>query len=150
MKLDNVDLKQLRVENLPKFNKCPCELCDDGCFDRARLKHHPECQRQQDIKRTQLPRSVRCPLTHYQSTFLAAVGPSGRPEDHRRSLCLPPPDNEIPISFKNAPMVGQSSQREHYKPLVVSKTQKPNKSSIQKVKFLVLLCSMNERFLLER
>ena len=53
---------------------------------------------------------------HYKSTFQAATNISGGPADHRRQACLPPPDNEIPISFKNAPMSGLSSQRDHYQP----------------------------------
>lgn len=115
MKLENVDLTKLQVNNLPKFDKCPCELCDDGCFDRAGCKHHPECRRKLP-KRTQLPAAYRCPLSHYKGTFLAATLPSGQTVDHRRQPCAPPPDNDILPASKNVPMAGLSSQKEHYPP----------------------------------
>ena len=113
MKLDNVDLAKLQLADLPKFESCPCELCDDGCFDRAGNQHAPQCRRRLP-QRTKLPRSARHPLTHYQGTFLAATTVSGGPANHRRQPCAPAPDNEIPISFKNAPMSAISSQKAHY------------------------------------
>lgn len=115
MKLDNIDLSRLDIEQIPKFDKCPCELCDDGCFDRAGHRHHPECRRK-GLKKSNLSLNLRCPLTHYQSTFLSAVSPSGHGEDHRRQPCPPPADNEIPTSFRNVPMQSLSSQREHFQP----------------------------------
>ena len=115
MKLENVDLSKLQLSDLPKFDKCPCELCDDGCFDRAGGEHHPGCRRKA-IQRTTLPSTYRCPVSHYKSTFLPVTDISGGPADHRRQACPPPPDNEIPIAFKHAPMSGISSQRDHYPP----------------------------------
>ncbi|CAF0738863.1 unnamed protein product [Rotaria sordida] len=115
MKLENIDVSKLQLTDLPKFDKCPCELCDDGCFDRAGYEHHPECRRK-TVQRTKLPLALRCPLSHYQATFQAATNVSGGPADHRRQPCPPVPDNEIPISFKNVPMSGLSSQRDHYQP----------------------------------
>ncbi|CAF3579036.1 unnamed protein product [Rotaria sp. Silwood1] len=115
MKLENVDVSKLQLADLPKFNKCPCELCDDGCFDRAGNEHHPECQRRAP-QRSKLPLTTRCPLSHYKGSFLAATLASGGTTHHRRYPCPPAPDNEIPTSFKNAPMSGLSSQRDHYQP----------------------------------
>ena len=66
------------------------------------------------MKKSNLSLNLRCPLTHYQATYLAAISPNGQPEDHRRQPCPPPPDNEIPIAFKNVPMHSLSSQRDHY------------------------------------
>ena len=113
MKLENIDVAKLQLEKIPKFETCPCELCDDGCFDRAGYKHHPECRRKAS-QRTKASRATRCPLTHYQATFLAAIDPQGQPEDHRRYPFAPPPDNDIPISFRNGSMSGLSSQQAHY------------------------------------
>ncbi|CAF3519050.1 unnamed protein product [Rotaria sordida] len=115
MKLENVDITKLQLGDLPKFNKCPCELCDDGCFDRAGNKHYPECQRQVP-QQSKLSLAARCPLSHYKGSFLAATLPSGGTTQHRRHPCPPPRDNEIPISFKNVPMSGLSSQRDDYQP----------------------------------
>ena len=115
MKLENVDLSKLRLADLPKFEKCPCELCDDGCFDRAGGEHFPECKRTV-VQRTKLPLALRCPLTHYKATFQPITNIIGGPADHRRQPCPPPPDNEIPIAFKHAPMLGTSSQKDHYPP----------------------------------
>jgi hypothetical protein len=115
MKLENVDVAKLQLSDLPKFNKCPCELCDDGCFDRAGNKHYPECQRQPQ-QRSKLSLATRCPLSHYKGIFLAATSAPGSSADHRRYPCHPPPDNEIPISFRNVPMSGVSSQKEDYQP----------------------------------
>jgi hypothetical protein len=115
MKLENVDVAKLKLTDLPKFDKCPCELCDDGCFDRAGNKHHPECRRRLP-QRSKLPLVARCPLSHYQGTFLAATSKSGEPADHRRHPCPPAPDNEILISSKNVPMSGISSQKDHFQP----------------------------------
>jgi len=115
MKLENVDITKLKINNLPKFDKCPCELCDDGCLDRAGLKHHPECRRKLP-KRTQLPAAFRCPLSHYKGIFLAATSTSAEPVDHRRHPCVPPPDNDILPVSKHIPMVGISSQKDHYQP----------------------------------
>lgn len=115
MKLENVDASKLKLSDLPKFDKCPCELCDDGCFDRAGNEHHPECRRR-GPKRTQLPSMARCPLSHYKGSFLAATTITNEPVSHRRQAIPPPPDNQIPISFKNAPMSGVSTQRQHYQP----------------------------------
>lgn len=116
MKLENVNVEKLQLSDLPKFNKCPCELCDDGCFDKAGNKHYPECQRRQPQK-SKLPLVARCPLSHYKGTFLGATSSApSRSADYRRHPCLPPPDNEIPISFRNFPMSGISSQKEHYQP----------------------------------
>lgn len=123
MKLENVDLSKLQLNDLPKFEKCPCELCDDGCFDRARYEHYPGCQRK-PVQRTNLPSNFRCPLSHYKATFQATTTASGRPIDHRRQPCPPPPDNEIPISFRNAPMVSTSVQHDHYQPPAPSNIKK--------------------------
>jgi hypothetical protein len=130
MKLENVDVAKLQLADLPKFDKCPCELCDDGCFDRAGNKHHPECRRRLP-QRSKLPLAARCPLSHYQGTFLAATSVSGGPADHRRHPCPPAPDNEILTSFKNVPMSGVSSQKDHYQPpppgIIKQKAVEPTK-----------------------
>ncbi|CAF1360382.1 unnamed protein product [Rotaria magnacalcarata] len=115
MKLENVDATKLKIGDLPKFNKCPCELCDDGCFDRAGNEHYPECRRR-GPQRTQLPHGARCPLSHYKGSFLAATTIFSGASPHRRQAIPPPADNEIPISFKHASMSGISTQREHYQP----------------------------------
>ncbi len=115
MKLENVDIAKLQLGDLPKFDKCPCELCDDGCFDRAGNKHHPECRRQQP-QRSKLPLATRCPLSHYQGTFLAATSVNGVPASFRRHPCPPAPDNDILTAPKKEPMSGISSQKEHYQP----------------------------------
>jgi len=116
MKLENVDVAKLQLADVPKFDKCPCELCDDGCFDRAGNKHRPECRRQLP-QRSKLPLAARCPLSHYQGTFLAATSVSGGPANHRRHPFPPAPDNDIfTSSFKNTPMSDVSSQRDHYQP----------------------------------
>ena len=115
MKLETVDVAKLQLADLPKFSKCPCELCDDGCFDRAGNKHHPECQRRA-AQRSKLSLATSCPLSHYQGTFLAATLASGGTAHHRRQPCPPAPNNEIPTSFKNAPMSNISMQRDHYQP----------------------------------
>ncbi|CAF4250040.1 unnamed protein product [Rotaria sp. Silwood2] len=125
MKLENVDVAKLQLTDLPKFERCPCELCDDGCFDRAGYQHHPECQRK-PVQRTKLSLALRCPLSHYQATFQAATNESGEPANHRRQPCPPAPDNEIPISFKNAAMTGLSSQRDHYQPPPLSNIKNPS------------------------
>ena len=137
MKLDNIDLAQLQVEQLPKFDKCPCELCDDGCFDRAGYQHHPECRRKLSQK-SKLSQNIRCPLTHYQSTFLSTVSPSGQPEDHRRHPCPPPRDNDIPISFKNVPMDKLSSQRDHYQAPPPGALKKSTDAPVRQVDNLVI------------
>ena len=115
MKLDNVDVSKLQLADLPKFDKCPCELCDDGCFDKAGHKHYPECRREKS-KQSKLTLNTRCPLSHYQETFAPAAAISGGPASYRRHPILPPPDNEIHISFRNAPMSDISSQRHDYQP----------------------------------
>ena len=112
MKLDNVDLAKLKLADIPKFNKCLCELCDDGCFEKSGKEHHLEC-RHRLPQRTKLPLAARCPLSHYQGTFLPTASLS---DDHRRQPCPAAPDNEIPISFKNVPMSSVSVQKEHYPP----------------------------------
>jgi hypothetical protein len=132
MKLDNVDVAKLKLDDLPKFDKCPCELCDDGCFERAGNEHHPECRRRPP-QRSQLSLAARCPLSHYKRTFLAAKSASGGPADHRRHPCLPPPDNEIPTSFKNAPMSGVTSQRDHYQPPPAGTTKQKSASPAKHV-----------------
>ena len=132
MKLENVDVAKLQLTDLPKFDKCPCELCDDGCFDRAGYQHHPECRRKQ-VQRTKLPLNLRCPLSHYKSTFQAATNVSGGPADHRRQACPPPRDNEIPIAFKNAPMSGLSSQRDHYQPPPADSIRKASPAAVKQV-----------------
>jgi hypothetical protein len=111
MKLDNVDIGKLKLADIPRFNKCLCELCDDGCFEKSGHEHHPDCPHRLP-QRTKLPLAARCPLSRYQETFL----PTSEPTDHRRQPCLAAPDNEIPISFKNVPMSSVSSQKEHYPP----------------------------------
>lgn len=115
MKLENVDVAKLKLGDLPKFNKCPCELCDDGCFDRAGNQHHPDCQRRPP-QRSKLSLLGSCPLSHYKGTFLAATSTTGGTVSHRRYPFPPAADNEIPTSFKNAPMSNISSQRDHYQP----------------------------------
>jgi len=124
MKLENVDLSKLQLSDLPKFDKCPCELCDDGCFDRAGGEHYPGCQRK-PIQRTKLPLALRCPLSHYKATFQPITNISGGPANHRRQPIPPPPDNEIPISFKNVPMSHTSSQRDDYPPPPPDSLKKP-------------------------
>lgn len=110
MKLENVDIGKLQVNDLPKFDKCPCELCDDGCFDRAGNKHYPGCQRKVQ-QRSKLPLFARCPLSHYQGTFLA-----GSTGEHRRHACPPAPDNDILTVSRSIPMSTLSSQKDHYQP----------------------------------
>jgi hypothetical protein len=136
MKLENVDVAKLQLDDLPKFDKCPCELCDDGCFDRTGYTHHPECRRKQ-VQQRKIPLALRCPLSHYKSTFQAATTVSGGPADHRRQACLPPPDNEIPISFKNAPMLALSSQRDHYQPPPPDSIKKLPMTSVKQVYLLI-------------
>ena len=114
MKLENVDVAKLRLVDLPKFDKCPCELCDDGCFDRAGNKHHPECRRKLKQQRSKLPLVTRCPLSNYQGTFLATSSTSGGPAEYRRHPCPPAPDNDILKASKNVPMSLISSQKEDY------------------------------------
>jgi hypothetical protein len=130
MKLENVNVSKLQIADVPKFDKCPCELCDDGCFDRAGNKHHPECRRQL-LKRTKLPLAAHCPLSHYQATFIATASASGGPVDHRRHPCLPAPDNQILTPTKNVPMSGISSQKDHYQApppgIIKQKAIKPDK-----------------------
>jgi hypothetical protein len=135
MKLENVDIAKLRIADLPKFDKCPCELCDDGCFDRAKNKHHPECRRKLP-QRSKLPIATRCPLSHYQGTFLPTTSPSGKPIDHRRHPCPPPPDNEILTASRNVPMSIISSQKEHYPPPPPDTTKKPLVKAAKQVLFL--------------
>lgn len=132
MKLENVDLSKLQLTDLPKFDKCPCELCDDGCFDRAGGEHHPNCRRKA-VQRTQLPAAYRCPVSHYKSTFVPVTSVSGGPADHRRQPCPPPPDNEIPIAFKHAPMSGVSSQRDHYPPPPPDSLKKTSPAAVKQV-----------------
>ncbi|CAF0962145.1 unnamed protein product [Adineta steineri] len=115
MKLENVNVDKLQLTDLPKFNKCPCELCDDGCFDRAGYEHHPDCKRLSS-RRDKLALQFPCPISHYKDTFQVQKSASGKPIDHRRKICSPAPENEIPISFKNSPMAGMTSQRDHYQP----------------------------------
>ena len=115
MKLENIDVSKLQLAHIPKFGKCPCELCDDGCFDRAGYEHHDECPRNR-LKRPTVSQFDRYPQSHYQSTFVAARNAAGEPEDHRRQPFPPAAENEIPISFKHAPMSGLSAQREHFQP----------------------------------
>lgn len=115
MKLENIDLTKLQLSDLPKFDKCPCELCDDGCFDRAGGEHFPECQRKKTATK-KVSSKFRCPLSHYKATFQPITGLSGGPADHRRQPCPPPPDNEIPIAFKHLPMTKVSSTHEHFPP----------------------------------
>ncbi|CAF3335042.1 unnamed protein product [Rotaria socialis] len=124
MKLENVDVAKLQLNDLPKFDKCPCELCDDGCFDRAGYEHYPQC-RQKPVQRTKLPINLRCPLSHYKATFKSPTYPAGGSAHQRRQPFPPAPDNEIPISFKNATMSGVSSQRDHYQPPPSSNIRKP-------------------------
>lgn len=111
MKLENVDVGNLQLTDLPKFDKCPCELCDDGCFDRAGNKHYPECRRKVQQQRPKLPLFARCPLTHYQGTFLA-----GSTGEHRRQACPPAPDNDILTVSRSVPMSNISSQKGDYQP----------------------------------
>jgi hypothetical protein len=133
MKLENVDVAKLQVGDLPKFDKCPCELCDDGCFDRAGNKHHPECRRRLP-QRSKLPLAARCPLSHYQGTFLAATAVSGRPAGHRRHPILPAPDNQILTSSKKIPMSIVTSQKDDYQPpppgIVKQKSFQPAKQVV--------------------
>jgi hypothetical protein len=136
MKLENVDVAKLQLADLPKFDKCPCELCDDGCFDRAGNKHYPECQRK-PVQRSKLSLALRCPLSHYKATFQAATNVSGGPADHRRHPFPPPPDNEIPISFRNAPMSNLSSQRDHYQSPPSDAIKKTSTTSVKQVYLLI-------------
>ena len=135
MKLENIDATKLQLEKIPKFETCPCELCDDGCFDRAGYKHHPQCRRKAS-QRAKFSRATRCPLTHYQATFLAAIDPTGKPEDHRRYPFPPPPDNEIPIAFSNGSMSGLSSQQEHYQAPPVNAIKKRSELPVKQVSAL--------------
>ena len=135
MKLEKVDVDKLHIEDLPRFDKCPCELCDDGCFDRSGYQHHPECRRK-PVQRTDLPLTLRCPLSHYKATFQAATTVSGRAADHRRKPCSPAPDNEIPISFKNVPISGLSSQRDHYQPPPANSITKSSTMHTKQVRVL--------------
>lgn len=110
MKIENVDIAKLQLADLPKFDKCPCELCDDGCFDRAGNKHYPQCRRKGQ-QRSKLPLFARCPLSHYQGTFLA-----GSSAEYRRQTCPPAPDNDILTVSRSIPMSTLSSQKDHYQP----------------------------------
>jgi hypothetical protein len=136
MKLENIDVSKLQLADLPKFDKCPCELCDDGCFDRGGGEHNPECQRR-PIQRTKLPFALRCPVSHYTATFQPATNITGGPAIHRRQPIPPPPDNEIPISYKNAPMSGLSSQRDHYPPPPPDSLKKTVTTSVKQVYLLI-------------
>ncbi|CAF0924271.1 unnamed protein product [Adineta ricciae] len=131
MKLDNVDFDKLKFADIPKFVKCPCELCDDGCYEKCGNEHYPECKHRPQ-QRTKLSRSARCPQTHYQQIFVPIRG------DHRRQLCPPVPDNEIPTSFKNLSMSTTNTQKEHYPPPPVGTAkQKPASPAKQTDKYLV-------------
>jgi hypothetical protein len=136
MKLENIDVSKLQLADLPKFDKCPCELCDDGCFDRGGGEHNPECQRR-PIQRTKLPLALRCPVSHYTATFQPLTNITGGPAIHRRQPISPPPDNEIPISYKNAPMSGLSSQRDHYPPPPPGSLKKTVTTSVKQVYLLI-------------
>ena len=150
MKLENIDAAKLQLEKIPKFETCPCELCDDGCFDRAGYKHHPQCRRKAS-QRTKFSRATRCPLTHYQATFLAAIDPTGKPEDHRRYPFPPPRDNEIPISFSNGSMSGLSSQQEHYQAPPVNAIKKRSELPVKQVSALSIGCALTTgRFFLQK
>lgn len=136
MKLENVDVAKLQLADLPKFDKCPCELCDDGCFDRAGNKHHPECRRQQP-QRTKISLAARCPLSHYQGTFLAATSGSGGAATRRRHPFPPAPDNDILTASKNIPMSTISSQKDHYQPPPTGSIKQQVVKSDKQVLFLV-------------
>ncbi|CAF0836200.1 unnamed protein product [Adineta ricciae] len=123
MKLENVNVTKLQPCDVPKFEKCPCELCDDGCFDRAGYEHHPDCKRQFS-KKEKLQLEFPCPISHYKATYQVPTNKYGKPADHRRKPFSPPPENEIPIAFKNAPLSSLTSQRDHYQP--------PPKNSIKR------------------
>ena len=132
MKLENVNVAKLQLSDVPKFNKCPCELCDDGCFDRAGYEHHPDCQRK-FLKKDKLPLEFPCPISHYKATFQVPTNKSGKPADHRRKACSPPPENEIPIAFKNVPMSGLTSQRDHYQPPPKNSLKRASTNSFKQV-----------------
>ena len=149
MKLDNVNVSKLQLADLPKFNKCPCELCDDGCFDRAGNQHHPECRRR-PLQRSKLSLEARCPLSHYKETFLAATSISSPSPNYRRYPCPPAPDNEIPTSFKNAPMSVVSSQRDHYQTPRSITTDTMTKPAKQVLSFNNFIRTFIFLFVLER
>lgn len=128
MKLDNVDLDKLKLADIPRFGKCPCELCDDGCFEKCGNEHYPGCKHRLE-PRTKLSSAARCPLTHYQDTFVPPT------EDHRRQPFSPVPDNEIPTSFKNVSMSTVSSQRVHYPPPPVGTARQKPASPAKQVCF---------------
>jgi len=145
MKLENVNVAKLQLGDLPKFNRCPCELCDDGCFDRAGYEHHPNCQRKSGL-REKLPLQFPCPVSHYKATFLAPKNAAGKPEDHRRKPFSPPPENEIPISFKNAPMSGLTSQRDSYPPPPPGSIKKSSMKASKQVCLFIQISNENYRF----
>ncbi|CAF4026450.1 unnamed protein product [Adineta steineri] len=132
MKLDNLNnLSKLKLADIPKFTKCPCELCDDGCFEKCGNEHYPGCKNRLE-PRSKLSLAARCPLSHYQGTFLAPT------ENHRRELCPPVPDNEIPTSFINVPMSTINTQKEHYPPPPAGiKKPKPVSPAKQSDKYIV-------------
>lgn len=112
MKLDNIDIGKLSLADVPKFKECPCELCDDGCFEHSGNEHYPGCRRRFP-QRNKTTKSAHFPSTHYRSTYLAADANQDALAE-RRFPCPPAPDNPIPTSFKNVPMSNKSSQREDY------------------------------------
>ncbi|CAF1035623.1 unnamed protein product [Didymodactylos carnosus] len=128
MKLENVDIEKIKLTDFPAFT-CLCELCDDGCFDRAGNEHHPNCKRQHAIHSIQIKRlrNSKCPLSHYKETF-RSYGDDVR----RRSPYHPPPD-PVSVTYQQ-PMDLLSSQRDHYKPPTVTKRVEPIKQVDKYVK----------------
>lgn len=118
--LENVDISKLNLGNFRKFN-CLCELCDCGCFQRAKLEHHKDCKKKKvenNTHRKLSHSSLGCPLSHYRDTFKAHL-------NHRPpSACLPPPEN---YSRQYTPMDLKTMQKLEFKRLPMTERTKSYK-----------------------
>jgi hypothetical protein len=122
--LEKVDLNQLKLENFRKVG-CPCEYCDDGCFDRNRQPHHPDCKRNKSkkniigmIKSGHMGKSA---LSHYKETYHFK---NARPSTAYR----PNPDLNA-ATFQLPPVEGtlMSVQQIEFKPYALSERTQPIK-----------------------
>ena len=100
--LKSIDFRQVQ---------CPCEMCDDGCFDRAKRPHAPGCQRKLQALHALGRRSPNSDVaamttgnTSYTDTFKG--NRSARPA----TAAQPRPD-QLKLFARGAPIDLNSTQR---------------------------------------
>jgi hypothetical protein len=130
MKSRNVNKTKLQRNTIPKLDTCPCELCDDGCFDLEDYTHHANCQRQLS-QRTTSCFNKACPLKHHRTACItSAADPSKQIQHH---CCSSQTDNNRLISLGNQSIALAGFQRDHYRTSSVKTIENSSNDSIKQV-----------------